>query len=363
MGPVLDQIERALLDDRRPITSDEARAVAALPLDDLPDLIALAHKVRLAYCGDEVELESLINAKSGGCPEDCAFCSQSVHFKTGIDVYPMLDLGDVLNAAHATRDAGATQFCIVVAVRGPDERLLSHVIEATEAVHEQTGLEVAVSLGILKPGQAERLAAVGVKRYNHNLETAREFFPNICTTHTWEERVDTCRMVKDAGMELCCGGIMGMGETLDQRIDFAFELAALEPCEVPINMLDPRPGTPLGSSELLSGREALQAIALFRLILPNVWIRLAGGRERVLGELQALGLYAGANALIIGNYLTTIGRAPEDDVALLETLGMPIAGAGPGEGRFILDAHGAHSLPPRAAPVVQIQRRSQDVPH
>ena len=357
MGAVLATVERALLDEHRPITRDEARAVASLPLDDLPDLIALAHKVRLAYCGDEVELESLINAKSGGCPEDCAFCSQSVHFKTGIDVYPMLDLGDVLNAALATRDAGATQFCIVVAVRGPDERLLSHVIDATEVVKSETGLEVAVSLGILKPGQAERLAAVGVKRYNHNLETSREFFPNICTTHTWEERVDTCRMVKDAGMELCCGGIMGMGETLEQRIDFAFELAALGPCEVPINMLDPRPGTPLATSELLSAREALQAIALFRLILPGVWIRLAGGRERVLGELQALGLYAGANALIIGNYLTTIGRAPADDVALLETLGMPIAGAGPGEGRFILDAHGAHSLPPRSTPVVQIQRR------
>jgi biotin synthase len=354
---MLDVAERALLEDRRPITRAQARAVSDLPLDELPALIALAHRVRLAYCGDEVELESLINAKSGGCPEDCVFCSQSAHFKTGIDVYPMLDLGDVLNAARATKDAGASQFCIVVAVRGPDERLLSHVIEATEVVKAETGLEVAVSLGILKAGQAERLAAVGVKRYNHNLETAREYFPNICTTHTWDERVETCRMVKDTGMELCCGGIMGMGETLDQRIDFAFELASLEPCEVPINMLDPRPGTPLGQSELLSAREALQAIALFRLILPSAWIRLAGGRERVLGELQALGLYAGANALIIGNYLTTIGRAPAEDVALLETLGMPIAGAGPGEGRFIVDANGARSLPPRSAPVVHIQRR------
>ncbi len=359
MGPVLDQIERALLDERRPITRDEAFAVAQRPLDELPALIALAHEVRLAYCGDEVELESLINAKSGGCPEDCAFCSQSVHFQTGIDVYPMLDLDDVMNAARATREAGATQFCIVVAVRGPDERLLSRVIEATEVVRNETGLEVAASLGILKPGQAERLAEAGVRRYNHNLETAREHFPNICTTHTWDERVETCRMAIDAGMELCCGGILGMGETLEQRIDFAFELASLSPCEVPINLLDPRPGTPLGDSSLLTAREALQAIALFRLILPSVWIRLAGGRERVLGELQALGLYAGANALIIGNYLTTIGRSPEDDVALLETLGMPIAGSGPGEGRFILDAHGAHSLPPRnGTEPVQIRRRS-----
>ncbi len=360
---MLDVAENALLRERRPITRGEADAVAALPLEDLPALIALAHRVRLAYCGEEVELESLINAKSGGCPEDCAFCSQSAHFKTGIDVYPMLDLGDVLAAAEATREAGATQFCIVVAVRGPDERLLARVIEATTMVRTQTGLEVACSLGILKPGQAERLAAAGVRRYNHNLETARAHFPSICTTHTWDERVDTCRMATDAGMELCCGGILGMGESLSQRIDFAFELAALDPCEVPINLLDPRPGTPLGASELLSAREALQAIALFRLILPRAWIRLAGGRERVLGELQALGLYAGANALIVGNYLTTIGRAASDDVALLESLGMPIAGAGPGEGRFIVDADGSHSIPPRenrpeAEPALQIHRRT-----
>jgi biotin synthase len=339
--------ERALLAERRPITRDEALAVARLSLDDLPALIALAHRVRLDYCGDAVELESLINAKSGGCPEDCAFCSQSIKFKTGIDVYPMLDLDEVLGAARATRDAGATQFCIVVAVRGPDERLLSKVIEATLAVRAQTGLEVAVSLGILEPGQAPRLAAAGVRRYNHNLETARAHFPAICSTHTWEERADTCRMATEAGMELCCGGIMGMGETLEQRVDFAFELAALDPCEVPINLLDPRPGTPLGETELLSAREALQVIALFRLVLPRTWIRLAGGRERVLGELQALGLYAGANALIIGNYLTTIGREPSDDVALLETLGMPIAGSEPGEGRFVVDATGARALRPR----------------
>jgi len=356
---MLTTAERALLDERRPITRDEALAVAHLPLDELPSLIALAHRVRLDYCGDAVELESLVNAKSGGCPEDCAFCSQSAQFRTGVDVYPMLDLDEVLAAARATRQAGATQFCIVVAVRGPDERLLSKVIEATEAVRAQTELEVATSLGILSPGQAERLAAAGVRRYNHNLETAREHFPLICTTHTWDERVATCRMAIAAGMELCCGGILGMGETLTQRVDFAFELAALEPVEVPINLLDPRPGTPLGSQQLLSARRALQAIALFRLILPRAWIRLAGGRERVLGELQAMGLYAGANALIIGNYLTTIGREPSDDVALLESLGMPVAGVEPGEGRFVLDADGAHVLPPKqttraGAPMLQI---------
>jgi len=339
--------ERTLLTERRPLTYDEALAVAREPLDHLPDLIALAHKVRLAYAGSEVELESLVNAKSGGCPEDCAFCSQSAHFRTDADVYPMLEVDEVLAAAHATRAAGATQLCIVVAVRGPDERLLAKVIAATKAVQDETGLEVAASLGILQPGQAERLAEAGVHRYNHNLETCRELFPTICSTHTWGERVATCRMATDAGMELCCGGIIGMGETLEQRVAFAFELAALEPCEVPVNFLNPRPGTPLGGQPLLSAREALQGLALFRLILPSAWIRLAGGRERVLGELQSMGLYAGANALIVGNYLTTSGRAPEEDVALLEALGMPIANGEPGEGRIIVDARGARAIPPR----------------
>ncbi len=341
---VLDRAERALLDEHRPLTRDEVLAIAAVPLDELPALVALAHRVRLAYCGSEVELESLINGKSGACPEDCAFCSQSARFHTDVDVYPFLDLEQVLAAAHATRDAGATQFCIVVAVRGPEERLLSKVIHAVDAVHRETGLEVACSLGLLTPPQAERLAAAGVRRYNHNLETCREVFPRICTTHTYDDRVATARVAVDAGMELCCGGILGMGETLEQRVDFAFELAELEPCEVPVNLLDPRPGTPLGDTTLLPPREALQAIALFRLVMPSVWLRLAGGRERVLGELQAMGLLAGANALIVGNYLTTIGRSPEDDLALLDALGMPVAD-GPGEGRFVVDADGAHARP------------------
>ena len=308
--------------------------------------MALAHQVRLAYCGAEVELESLINAKSGACPEDCAFCSQSVRYSTDVDVYPFLDLDEILDAARATRDAGATQFCIVVAVRGPEERLLTKVIAAAEAVQRDTGLEVACSLGLLDPSQAARLAAAGVRRYNHNLEAPRALFPQICTTHSYDDRVATAQLAIDAGMELCCGGILGMGETLEQRVDFAFELAALEPCEVPINFLTPS-GTPFGEQQLITPREALQAIALFRLVLPSAWLRLAGGREHVLGELQAMGLLAGANALIVGNYLTTGGRPADEDHALLDALGMPVAD-GPGEGRFVVDAGGAHARPAQA---------------
>jgi biotin synthase len=347
----LESVEDALLRERRPLTRDEAGAVAALPLEEhLTDLVALAHRVRLAYGGPTVELESLVNAKSGACPEDCAFCSQSARFDTGVDVYPFLDVDEVVAAAHATRDAGATQLCIVVAVRGPEERLLRKVLEAVEAVHAETGLEVACSLGLLTREQAERLATAGVHRYNHNLETCRAVFPSICSTHSYEDRVDTARLTREVGMELCCGGILGMGETLEQRVDFAFELAALRPCEVPVNLLDPRPGTPLGDRPLLSPREALQAIALFRLVMPATILRLAGGRERVLGELQALGLLAGANALIVGNYLTTTGRPPEADVALLEALGMPIAD-GPVEGRIVVDATGAEVRTPSLATI------------
>jgi biotin synthase len=187
-----------------------------------------------------------------------------------------------------------------------------------------------------------------VRRYNHNLETCRAVFPQVCTTHSYDDRVATARRAIDAGMELCSGGILGMGETLAQRIDFAFELAELGPCEVPINLLDPRPGTALEDQPTLSPREALQAIALFRLVLPSTWIRLAGGRELVLGELQAMGLLAGANALIIGNYLTTTGRDAQADLDLLDALGMPVAD-GPGEGRYIVDSDGAHARPAKPA--------------
>ncbi len=241
----LQTAERALLDERRHLTRAEALAVAHLPLDELPSLIALAHKVRLAWCGPEVELESLINAKSGACPEDCAFCSQSVRYHSGVDVYPFLDIDEILAAAHATRDAGATQFCIVVAVRGPEERLLRKVIDAVDAVQRETGLEVACSLGLLTPnrptGSRPRASAATTTTSKRAASCSR----SICTTHSYDDRVATARLARDAGMELCCGGILGMGETLEQRVDFAFELAELEPCEVPINLLDPRPGTPL----------------------------------------------------------------------------------------------------------------------
>jgi biotin synthase len=315
---------RALLDDRRQLTLDELRTLAALPADELPALAEAAHAVRLAWCGDTVEIEGILSAKTGGCPEDCHFCSQSSRFDSPVKALPLLAHDEVLAAARETVELGASEFCLVYAVRGPDERLMAHLEEVVPLVGRETGLNVAVSAGILTPDQAARLAAAGTHRYNHNLETARSHFPNIVTTHGWDERFATCRLVLDHGMELCCGVLLGMGETDDQRIELLGQLREVAPAEVPVNFLDPRPGTPLADRPLMAAREAIRWIALFRLALPAVILRYAGGREVTLGDLQELGMTAGINALITGNYLTTLGRSPQEDVVMLRGLKMPI---------------------------------------
>lgn len=323
-GDVLERAARLLLDERRPVSEADARALVGLPDERLAELIALAHRVRLEYAGPEVEVESIISAKTGGCPEDCHFCSQSGRFETTVRPEPFLPIPAIVEAARRTEAIGATEFCIVLAVRGPDETIMAKTLEAVEAIRAATTINVACSLGILTREQTSRLADAGVHRYNHNLETARSFFPSIVTTHTWEERYETCLLVKEHGMELCSGGIVGMGEDWDQRVEFAFQLRELAPHEIPINFLNPRPGTPLADRPVVSPLDALRAIALFRLVHPAAVLRYAGGRELTLRELQATGLFAGINALIVGNYLTTLGRAPEDDLRMLEDLGMPI---------------------------------------
>ncbi len=313
----------ALLDERRQLTSDELAALAALPAHATGTLADLAHEVRLAWCGDTVEVEGILSAKTGGCPEDCHFCAQSARFATHVQPIPLLDPAEVVEAARETAKLGASEFCLVYAVRGPDARLMERILALVPVVQRE-GLAVAVSAGILSRAQAERFAAGGVHRYNHNLETARSFFREIVTSHSWEERWNTCEHVKAAGMELCCGVLLGMGESDAQRLELLEQLRQLEPCEVPINFLNPRPGTPLADRPLLPAREALRWIALFRLGLPGAILRYAGGREVTLGELQEAGMRAGVNALIIGNYLTTLGRSPGEDLAMLERLSMPI---------------------------------------
>ncbi len=321
---VLADARRALLDDRRQLTLDELAALAALPEADVHELAELAHEVRLARCGDVVEVEGILSAKTGGCPEDCQFCSQSSRYDSPVKAIPLLGHDEVLAAARETAALGAREFCLVYAVRGPDERLMTHLEEVVPLVRRETGLSVAVSAGILNDDQARRLADAGTHRYNHNLETARSHFPRIVTTHTWDERFATCALVRKHGMELCCGVLLGMGETDEQRIELLGELRDVRPAEVPLNFLDPRPGTPLADRPLVAALEAIRWIAVFRLGLPDVILRYAGGREVTLGDLQAMGMTSGINALIVGNYLTTLGRAPQEDIVMLDGLRMPI---------------------------------------
>jgi biotin synthase len=315
---------RALLTERRQLTLDELAPLAALPAGDVAPLAELAHAVRMERCGETVEIEGILSAKTGGCPEDCQFCAQSSRFESPVKAVPLLSHDEVLGAARETAAVGATEFCLVYAVRGPDERLMAHLEEVVPLVGRETGLQVAVSAGIVDDDQARRLASAGTHRYNHNLETARSHFANIVTTHTWDERFDTCQVVRAHGMELCCGVLLGMGETDEQRVELIGQLREVDPAEVPMNFLSPRPGTPLAGRPLVGALEAIRWVALFRLALPSVILRLAGGREVTLGDLQEMGMTAGINALIVGNYLTTLGRSPQEDLDMLSDLRMPI---------------------------------------
>ena len=326
-SPPLEDLRRArdaVLNEGRELEIAELRDLASLPDESVPSLAALAHEVRLAYCGPTVEVEGILSAKTSGCPEDCSFCSQSSRYASPVLPTAIMEPEEILGAARDTAALGAAEFCIVAAVRGPTNELIDRTLEATGLIQRETGLNVAASLGILTREQAERLADGGVHRYNHNLETARSFFGEIVSTHTWEERYETCRLVREVGMELCCGALLGMGESDGQRIELIGQLRDLRPAEIPINFLDPRPGTPLGNRPLVEPLEAIRWISLFRLALPDVILRYAGGREITLRELQALGMTAGINAIIVGNYLTTLGREPREDLQMLDDLRMPI---------------------------------------
>ena len=321
---VLELAREQVLERGQGLTQEQVLQVLRLPDDRLDGLLALAHEVRMRWCGPEVEVEGIISLKTGGCPEDCHFCSQSGLFSSPVRS-AWLDVPSLVEAAKQTAKTGATEFCIVAAVRGPDERLLAQVAAGIEAIRNEVDIQIACSLGMLTREQVEALSAMGVHRYNHNLETARSYFSNVVTTHTWQERWETLSMVRDAGMEVCCGGILGMGETLEQRAEFAANLAELNPDEVPLNFLNPRPGTPFGDLDVLPASEALKAVAAFRLALPRTILRFAGGREITLGDLGAKqGILGGINAVIVGNYLTTLGRAAEADLELLENLQMPV---------------------------------------
>jgi len=322
--PILDAARPQVLDAGEGLAQEQVLEVLALPDDALDALLALAHEVRMRWCGPAVEVEGIVSLKTGGCPEDCHFCAQSGLFDSPVRS-AWLDIPALVEAAKQTAKTGATEFCIVAAVRGPSPRLMAEVAAGIAAIRDELDINIACSLGMLTPSQVDELAAMGVHRYNHNLETARSHFPHVVTTHTWEERWETLQLVRAAGMEVCCGGIVGMGESVAQRAEFAAQLAELAPDEVPLNFLNPRPGTPFGGLEPMPAADALRTVAAFRLALPRTILRFAGGREITLGDLGARqGLLGGVNAVIVGNYLTTLGRPAEADLDLLGELQMPI---------------------------------------
>jgi biotin synthase len=324
MAEILNVARQQVLADGVGLNSEQVLEVLRLPEAELPAALSLAHEVRMRWCGPEVEVEGIVSLKTGGCPEDCHFCSQSGQFTSPVRSV-WLNIPQLVQAAKETAATGATEFCIVAAVRGPDERLMKQMREAVPIIKRESGIQVAASLGMLTQEQVDDLVEMGVHRYNHNLETAKSYFPAVVTTHSFEERWSTLTMVREAGMEVCCGGIVGMGETIEQRAEFAGQLAELDPHEVPLNFFNPRPGTPFGDLPVLDASDALRAVAAFRLALPRTILRFAGGREITLGDLGTKdGLLGGVNAVIVGNYLTTLGRPAEDDLELLRELKMPV---------------------------------------
>jgi biotin synthase len=322
--PTIERARARVLSERLAADRELLQALADLPHEHVPELLALADQVRAAHCGNAIAVEVLYNAKKGGCSEDCNFCSQSARFATDVDPEPLSSVEGFLDAARDAYERGAAELCLVVAVRGPSTKLLERVCTAVPLIKERYPLKVAVSLGILREDQIAKLVEAGVDKVNHNLETSRRYFPCVCTTHTYEERWQTCQLVKKFDLELCCGGIIGMGETVEDRIDFLQTLQQLQPDEVPVNFLNPRPGTPFGDRSIMEPTEALRFVAIARLALPTALIRFAGGREVTLQGLQDLGMRSGASGLVLGNYLTTSGRQDRDDFDMLERLGFEV---------------------------------------
>ncbi len=305
----------------QPLQKAQAIEVLQAPHDALLPLLQAAFRVRARFFGRKVKVHLLQNAKSGTCPEDCGFCSQSAHFAREVPEYPIQTVSELVDGAKRAARAGATTYCMVTATRGPSASQLQTVVEAVKQIkQDHPGMSICTSLGMLKPEQAQTLRSAGVDRYNHNLETSERFFPEVATTHSFQDRVDTVRAAKEAGMQACCGGIMGMGETVEDRVELALSLRALQVESIPVNFLNPRPGTPLSKQRMLSPFEALKTLCMFRLTNPQRDIRVAGGRELCLGAMQPMALYP-ANSMFTQGYLTTEGQGTGQDRRMIEQAG------------------------------------------
>ncbi len=305
------------------LTMEESLVLAAMPDNDLPLLLAIADKIRQTFVGNAVDLCSIINGRSGMCSENCAFCAQSTYHKAEIQVYPLMSEDAIIAAAKEAEAGGALRFAIVTSGRGMEQdREFPQILNALRRIKKETCLRVCCSLGTLSLENALAIKEAGVSRYHHNLETCRSYYSAICTTHSYDDRVKTIKAAKEAGLEICAGGIIGLGESMKQRLQMAFELRELQVDSVPLNILNPIKGTGLANQPPLPPMEILKTFALFRFILPDRGLRTAGGREVNLRDLQAMALKSGINGMMIGGYLTTGGRDCDKDLQMIRDLGL-----------------------------------------
>lgn len=305
------------------LSREQALAVLDCPDDELLDLMAAAYRVRRRWFSNQVQLYFLMNAKSGLCPEDCSYCSQSKVSEAEIPRYNLLSREKLLDGARLAAESKARTYCIVISARGPNEREMAAVTAIVPQIKQQYNLKICACLGLLTADQAQDLKECGVDRVNHNLNTSESYYGEICTTHSFADRLATLRAVRDAGMEMCSGGIIGMGERCEDVVDLAITLRDLGVQSIPVNFLNPIEGTPLAGRSDLNPRYCLKVLAMFRLVNPDREIRIAGGRELHLGSMQALGLYA-ANSIFVGDYLTTKGQAPDADYQMIRDLGFEV---------------------------------------
>ncbi len=304
------------------ITPKEAESLINVSDESLVSLSNAANEITRKFNGNKIDVEALINAKKGLCQEDCSFCSQSAFYKTGIDTYKLLPPEEIVKNARMAKNDGVNSFCLVCAWRGPSEKDFEQICEIIKKINSEVGIEVNCSLGFIDEKMALRLKELDVKRYNHNLEASRSFFSQICTTHTYQERMDTNKIIKKIGMELCCGGIIGMGESRMQRLELGIDLADLNPEECPINILVTQKGTPLEIQDKISIPEILRTIAVFRFLMPKTILKIAGGREVHLANDQEKVLLGGANGIITGGYLTIGGNTVQEDMHMISRIGL-----------------------------------------
>lgn len=308
--------------DGKYIDQQEAQQLVNIKKENLLFLLAMADQIRQKFDGDEVDLCAIINARSGKCSENCKYCAQSKYHDTDVAVYPFITIHEIIKKAEEAEKHGANHFAIVTSGKGMEgDKEFPKIIEAIKQIRKKTKLKVCCSLGALTDGTAKALKDAGVTRYHHNIETSKKNYSNICTTHTYESRIDTIKIAQKFGLEVCSGGILGMNETMQDRIDMAFEIRDLNVHSIPLNILMPIKGTPFENKEKLNTLEILKIFALFKFIAPKCKIRTAGGREVNLGDLQANALLSGLSGMMIGGYLTTGGRNYENDEQMLKALG------------------------------------------